>query len=159
MITLEGLQELLKGEGLRYYLIPDQDGVVLSMVSDNQRYQFRILVEEDGRFLQFRSDAYLFCPRGHPNLETVLQVLGAANYRLRLLKFGWDPTDGEIAVYADLWLMDGELTQRQFGRMADAYMAILDGEYANVPAAVENGTFPAGMPGGDGPDPEIIDEL
>ena len=157
--TLPQLRELLEGHDLRYYLIPDQEGVMLTVVGTENRFQFRILLEADGEFLQFRSDGYLFCPQGHPNLMTTLQVLGAANYRLRLMKFGWDPTDGEIAAYVDLWIMDAEITQDQFGRMADAFMSILDDEYAVFKAAMESGIGPAAPDVPEESGGETIDSL
>jgi hypothetical protein len=157
--TLPRLRELLDGEGLRYYLIPDQEGVMLTLTGTENRYQFRILLEDDGNFLQFRSDGYLLCPQGHPNLDTVLKVMGAANYRLRLMKFGWDPTDGEIAAYVDQWVMDADFTQAQFGRMADAYMAILDDEYTTFKAAIDSGVGVDSPPDPDEPDQETIDTL
>lgn len=156
--TLQQLRTLLEGEGLRYYLIPDHEGVMIVISGGESRYQFRILIEEDGQFLQFRSDTYLYCPVDHPNLGALLKVLGHENYRMRMVKYGWDPTDGEIAVYADLWLMDAELTQGQFGRMADAYISLLDAEYETFKAAIEDGVVPSdGAAAGE--DREVIETL
>lgn len=140
--TLPELRRLLEAEGLRYYLIPDREGVMLTLSGSNGRFQFLILLEEEGEFLQFRSIEYLYCPRDHPHLEATLKVLGELNYRLRLMKFGWDPTDGEIAAYVDLWIMDAEITNGQFGRMAQAYMSILDDESPRIRQAIESGTVP-----------------
>lgn len=153
---LPELRELLETEGLRYYLIPDQDGVMLTMKGTEGKYQFKILLELDGEFLQFRSIDYLHCPQGHPNLDTTLQVLGEINYRLRLLKFGWDPADGEIAVYVDLWMMDATITQGHFSRMASAFMSIMDDEYPRLVAAIEEGVG-VDSPGGE--DQDVVDSL
>lgn len=153
---LPELRELLGTEGLRYYLIPDQDGVMLTMKGTEGKYQFKILLELDGEFLQFRSIDYLHCPQGHPNLDTTLQVLGEINYRLRLLKFGWDPADGEIAVYVDLWMMDATVTQGHFSRMASAFMSIMDDEYPRLVAAIEEGV---GVDSPDGEDHDVVDSL
>lgn len=138
--TLIRLRELLDAEGLHYFLVPDRDGVMLTLQGSNGRFQFTVLVEEDGEFLQFRSIEYLYCPQDHPNLNETLRVLGELNYGLRLLKFGWDPRDGEIAVYADLWVMDAEITQVQFSRMAQSYMSIMDEQHPRIREAVESGT-------------------
>jgi len=140
--TLPELRELLEAEGLRYYLIPDREGVMLTLSGSNGRFQFLILLEEDGEFLQFRSIEYLSCPGDHPNLDATLRVLGELNYRLRLMKFGWDPRDGEIAAYVDLWIMDAEITNGQFGRMAQGFMSILDEEFPRIKEAIDSGTGP-----------------
>jgi len=155
--TLSELRELLEAEGLRYYLVPDREGVMLTLSGSNGRFQFLILLEEDGEFLQFRSTEYLYCPRDHPHLGATLEVLGELNYRLRLMKFGWDPVDGEIAAYVDLWIMDAEITHGQFSRMAQAYMAILDEEFLRIREAVESGTGPGSEEAGD--DSETISSL
>jgi len=156
---LPKLRALLDAEELHYYLLPDREGVVLTLQGDHGRFQFTILVEAEGEFLQFRSVEYLFCPKDHPNLAATLQVLGDLNYRLRLLKFGWDPLDGEIAVYADLWMMDAEITESQFSRMAQSYMSIMDSEYPTIRAAMDSGVEPEEQGETDQENPETIVSL
>ena len=158
--VLPQLRELLESEGLRYYLIPDQEGVMLTMRGAEGKYQFKILLELENEFLQFRSIDYLHCPQGHPHLDATLQILGEANYRLRLMKFGWDPTDGEIAAYADLWIADAEITQGQFSRMANGFMSILDDEYPRIQKAIESGVGPEDPEDEeDGEDQDLVDSL
>lgn len=152
------LRELLDAEELRYYLVPDREGVLLNVRGDNALFQILVLLEEEGTFLQFRSVEFMYCPVGHPNLDVTLQVLGQVNYQKRLLKFGWDPTDGEIAVYADLWIEDAEITQEQFSRMAHGYIAVIDDAYPRVQAAIESGVGPDG-PAATDDDEESIDSL
>lgn len=148
-MVLSELRELLEAEELRYYLIPDQDGVFLNMKGANNKYQFKILIELEGNFLQFRSMDYLHCPKDHPNLSPTLQVLGEINYRLRLLKFGWDPTDGEIAVFVDTWMMDATITQEMFNRMWNTFAQIMDDEYPRLKAAIDDGVGLEGPGGGE----------
>ena len=156
--TLPQLREMLDAEELRYYLIPDTDGVMLNVNGDAGRYQFRILVQDDGEFLQFRSDAYLYCTRDHANRDVTLQLLGDLDYRLRLVKFGWDHTDGEISLFIDTWLMDAEVTQDQFSVMVNAFMSIMDDKYPIIQAAIESGILPEAQSGNSG-DGETIDVL
>ena len=140
--TLSRLRELLDNEGLQYYLMPEHEGVMLNFRGDNARHQLIVLVEEDGEFLQFRSLEYLSCPANHPNLQATLKVLGECNYRLRAVKFGWDPRDGEIAVYVDLWVMDAEITREQFKRIVDGYFTIMDDQHPRIKAAIDYGICP-----------------
>jgi hypothetical protein len=156
---LPQLRELLDTEGLRYYLIPDREGVMLNLNGEFGKFQFMILLEAEGEFLQFRSMEYLYCPRDNANLDATLQTLGELNYRLRLMKFGWDPADGEIAAYVDLWIMDAVITQGQFSRMVQAYMTILDDEYPKLKKAVEDGVGPADSGGSDQDEGGVIDSL
>jgi len=153
-LVLSELRELLEAEDLRYYLIPDEDGVFLTMKGEFNKYQFKILSELDGEFVQLRSIDYLQCPQGHPNLDVTLQVLGEINYRLRLVKFGWDPADGEIAVYVDAWIVDATVTQGMFHRMWNAFVSIMDDEYPRLKAAIEDGVGLQGTDGSEAPDPD-----
>lgn len=161
--TMPKLRELLDGEDLRYYLIPDRDGVMLTLRGDNGRFQFVVLLEEDGEFLQFRSTEFLYCPLDHPHLEDLLRIIGELNYRMRLVKFGWDPTDGEIVAYVDQWIMDAEITQQQFSRMMSAYMNIVDDEFPKLQAAIESGAPRSGLdgwsPSGESGDDDTVDSL
>ncbi len=156
--TLPQLRVLLEAEELRYYLIPDTPGVMLNVNGDAGRFQFRILSQDDGEFLQFRSDGYLYCTRDNPNLDVTLQVLGDLNYRLRLMKLGWDSTDGEISLFVDHWLMDAEVTQEQFSVMANGFMSVLDDKHAPLHAAIEEGVG-LEAPDGDSQGSETIDTL
>ena len=157
--TLPQLRGLLETEGLHYYLIPDQDGVMLPVKGTDESFQFKILIELNGEFVQFRSIDLLHCPQDHPHLHATLQVLGEANYRMRSMKFGWDPTDGEIAAYVDFWLMTAEFTQEQFGRNTEVFMSILDDEYPRIKEAIETGVVPGISEDEDSEDEEVVDSL
>jgi hypothetical protein len=81
----------------------------------------------------------------------VLRVLGHLNYRFRLTKFGWDPKDGEIVAYADVWVEDGDLTQRQFGALFKSLIPAIDLAYKRLSTVMETGSDPGdGMPAGAG---------
>ncbi|MFC1660388.1 YbjN domain-containing protein [Gemmatimonadota bacterium] len=141
-LTMERLESLVKAEGLKYFRDPDRDALMLGATGLNGSYQFLILLELGGEFIQFRTMRYHSCPLSHPQVDAVLRVLGDLNYRLRFLKFGWDPSDGEIVAYGDMWIIDGDLTQAQFGRMIKAYMTVMDLNYARINQTVETGEDP-----------------
>jgi len=69
-------------------------------------YEVTLTLQSDGEFLQFRTQGYASCPTDHPHFAKVLATLGHLNFQRRLTKFGWDPNDGEIMAFADVWLMD-----------------------------------------------------
>jgi len=60
---------------------------------------------------------------------------------------GWDPTDGEIVGYADLWLEDATLTQQQFGAMLGAFIPAIDLGHARIVTTMETGVDPEGSGG------------
>jgi hypothetical protein len=161
-LTRAELQKLVEAEGLRYFIDPSKDALMLGVQGLNGRYQFVIMLELDGTFLQMRTIGYHHCPTGHKHLLPVLQALLRMNYELRLLKIGWDATDGEIVAYADLWIMDAQVTHEQMSRMLHNYVPALDACYARIVQTLETGRDPgaqdpaaavASMAGGSVPAP------
>jgi hypothetical protein len=141
-LTMEGLESLVQAADLRYFRDPTRDALMLGATGINGSYQFLILLELGGEFIQFRTMSYHSCPESHPNVDAVLRVLGALNYRLRFIKFGWDPSDGEIVAYGDMWIIDGDIAVGQFGRMIKAYMTVMDLNYARIDQTIQTGEDP-----------------
>jgi hypothetical protein len=148
-ITLDKLRSLAERQGLKYFIAPDRPALAMGFTGLTGSYQVIMLVELDGRFLQFRTMGYGKCPSDHPHLEAVLRILGELDYKLRLTKFGWDPTDGEIVGYIDLWLEDATLTQHQFEAMLGAFLPAIDQGHARIAKTMETGIDPE-APGGPG---------
>ncbi len=138
-ITFERLQELLKQQKFHFLLDPDRPVVRARVGGAFGDYEFAIRVELEGRFLQFRTVRYMNCREGHPQLGVVLRILGHLNYDRRLVKFGWDPSDGEIVAYADMWIMDNDVTQEQIGRIMGNYFPTVDLAYERLRKAIETG--------------------
>jgi len=141
-LTRAELQKLVEGEDLRYFLDPQREALLLGAQGAHGRYQFVIVLDLGGTFLQWRTIQLHHCPAGHKHILPVLQALMAMNYQMRLVKFAWDPTDGEIVAYADHWVMDGAVTQEQFSRMARNYLPTVDLAYHRVVQIMETGKDP-----------------
>jgi hypothetical protein len=141
-LTMEGLRKLVDAEGLHYFLAPDRPALMLNVTGVNGRYQFMIILDVDGQFLQLRTFGYRPCSADHPHLPELLKVLTQLNYRLRLVKFAWAPSDGEVVVYADTWLVDSEPTQAQFQRMIHTFFSALDMHYSRIVKTLETGKDP-----------------
>lgn len=150
-ISLDKLKSLVKAEGLAYFEDPSRPAVLLNFKGNNGSYMVVMLVELDGRFMQFRTVGYGSCPADHPHLEAVLRVLGDMDYKLRVTKFGWDARDGEIVAYADLWLEDATLTQKQLAAMLRAFLPGIDLGRARIAATMATGVDPDGTTGGGPP--------
>lgn len=141
-IDIDRLRSLVEQEDLKYFLAPDRPAVMMGFGGKFGRYQVVVKVEVEGRFLQCRTVGYLGCPVGHPHLDAVLRLLGEVNYRLRLVKFGWDPSDGEIVGYCDLWVEDGEVTLEMFRAMLRSLLPAIDMTHRRLQAVMETGNDP-----------------
>ena len=144
-LTMEGLRKLLEAVQLPYFIAPDRPAIMVGGEGMFGRYQVVIPLEMEGRFMQFRTIGYLRCTGDHKHLSEVLKVLAVMNYNRRLVKFGWDSTDGEIVAYADLWLMDGNITVEQFRRMVQNYFSVIDLGCGRIRAVLETGKDPGDM--------------
>jgi len=141
-LTMDGLRKLVDGQGLHYYLAPDRPALMLGVTGLNGRYQLTIALDVEGQFLQFRTVAYRHCAADHAHLSETLKVLAQLNYRFRLVKFGWDASDGEIVAYADTWIVDGDLTPAQFQRLIHSYFSGIDMHYPRIAKTIETGKDP-----------------
>ena len=141
-LTMNELKALLKTEGIRYFLDPDRPTIMFGVQGLNNSYQCIISVELDGEFLQFRTVRYLNCPSAHPSLTETLKVLGDLNYSKRIVKFGWDASDGEIVAYVDMWLKDNNLTEDQFSALIHNFLLAVDMTFLRLKNTVETGKDP-----------------
>jgi len=141
-ITMRDLKDLLAKEDINFYEAPDRSALLANFRGLNDSYRVVIMVELDGRFLQFRTLGWLTCPSDHPSLTEVLKAIGDENYRRRLIKIGWDPSDGEIVSYADMWLEDAVLTYQQFKRMLQNYLPATDVVCGRLKEVLESGRDP-----------------
>lgn len=147
-ISMDELKTLATGAGLNYFVDPSRPAILMGFKGMFGSYQLVALVELDGRFVQLRTVGYGNCPVGHPHLEAVLRVIGELDYKLRLTKFGWDPADGEIVGYADLWLEDATVTQAQFIALLRAFVPAIDVGHDRLTKTMATGIDPEGTTGG-----------
>ncbi len=141
-LTLDQLRRLCDQAQFKYFVDPTRPALLCGVQGLAGRYQFVMLLDLEGQFLQFRTIGYANCAASHRHVGAVLRVLGDLNYKLRFVKFGWDPADGEIVVYADVWLMDGGLTQQQFARMLGNYLPSIDQNSVRISQTIETGQDP-----------------
>ena len=141
-LSMDQLKALVDGIGLRYYVDPRRDALMFSVRGTHIGYQMLLVLEAEGRFLQFRSIEFMSCPKGHEHLNAVLKVMAAVNYQMRLVKHAWDVRDGEIVVLADLWVMDGTVTSAQFRRMLENYVGGMDDSHPRLSKTLQTGQDP-----------------
>ena len=95
-LTFAQLQELVKNENVHYFIAPDRPVVRFGIRGMFGQYEIVISLQDDGKFIQFRTVGYLNCLANNANLNAVLQTLATINFTKRLVKYAWDSSDGEI---------------------------------------------------------------
>jgi hypothetical protein len=141
-MTLSELRELVDRDRLTYFVDPAQPRLVVPMTGLFGAYQFLVMLEVEGQFLQLRTFGLVMCPPGHPHLDLLCRTIAQINVRSRLVKVGWDPTSGEIVAFADLWLMDNRLTHAQWTRMFQNFTPVADLTAHRLRELLEHGVDP-----------------
>lgn len=130
--SLEQLKSFLDEHDLEYEVVEDHDAIILGFGLDPESTTFRdrdgdphvrvgIQLREEGEFLG------VFCPQawnvdGCAHKAAVFEALVTIQARYKMLRFDYDPNDGEIRPNLELVVEDGELTARQFHRMIEGLM-------------------------------------
>ena len=142
-LTFEMLTSFLKAADIRYLIVPDQPVVALGMTTPSGRhFLVHAMLEAEGSLLQFRTSGYEQCPPSSPNLGAVVLLLNELNYRLRLVKFALDPSDGEIVVFSDLAILDSEPTSTQVLGLIAFLMERLREHADRIEGAIRTGSDP-----------------
>jgi len=114
--TLETLINFLDLDGYRYTQNPAQPTLWLPpQASTLPTHTIQLDLSEDGELLRFTVPQLLNLA-DCPHRDVVLEALLSFSYRLKMLRFEYDPTDGEVRASIELPLEDVALTQRQFQR-------------------------------------------
>lgn len=141
-LTLDQLRRLADSINFRYYLDPNSPTLLCGAQGKSGTYQFVMSLQLDGRFLQLRTIRYQLCQANHPHTAAALRVLAELNHQLRFVKFGWDPKDGEVMAWGDIWLVDAGLTQAQFSRVLSNFLPAIDDQYPRVSKTIATGRDP-----------------
>jgi len=141
-MNIDDLKRLADGHSLKYFTSPDSPQLLAIFGGLFGKYQITITVQSEGDFLQFRTQEFLACPADHPWLKEALRALAHMNCQKRMTKFGWDPSDGEIMAFADIWVMDGGVTQKQFDRIIGGFVPAIDVAFARLGKIIATGDDP-----------------
>jgi hypothetical protein len=103
-------------------------------------------LEVEGTLMQVRSNGYLFCPLESPHRQAVMALLNELNHRLRLVKFTYDPLDGEITDYADLAIIDTTPTSSQVLGLIGFFMERMREYIERIETTIRTGNDPGDLP-------------
>jgi hypothetical protein len=151
-MTFQDLTEILKGHDIVYWANPDRPSLMFGMAgASGRRFMLGASVDGEGAFFQARSLDYLHCPMNHPNFPAVARVLLALNYQYRAVKFGVDPNDGEVTAYADLVLLDAQVTSSQVMGLLGFFLNVLDASHGRLQTTLVTGADPGEPEAGPAP--------
>jgi hypothetical protein len=143
-INLEQLEAYLVEEDLRYQLT-DEGFLLTGFATTNYRdpqgrsgVGIAIHVHEDGEYVELTApNLYDAEAARHPS--ALFEVLLAISMRTKLLRFEFDPADGEVRGTVECAIEDGTLTKRQFLRMLHGLAESIDRWEPVIRAAIDEG--------------------
>ncbi|MBM4010070.1 MAG: hypothetical protein FJ286_01630 [Planctomycetes bacterium] len=125
--SIEQIQTFLDEYSLNYRVDEEHDAILIGFglnpesttfrdVDGDPGIQFVIRVLERGEFLA------IFTPQAWnvedcPHRAAVFEAIASIQTQYKMLRFDYDPSDGEIRPNVELPLEDSELTSRQFHRL------------------------------------------
>jgi hypothetical protein len=143
-LNLEQLEAYLVEEGLKYRLA-DEGYLLTGFATRNyvgpggrEGVAIAIRVDEDGEHVEFTAPQ-LYTSRGCAHPAALFEALLAITMRTKLIRFEYDPADGEVRCTVECAVEDGCLTRRQFFRMLHGLSESVDRWDPVIRAAMETG--------------------
>lgn len=141
-ITFDQLQDLFRQQDLKFFTDPSRSAIMFGITGLRGSYHIMGILGENDGFFQVRTSQYLFCPANHPHVVPMLKAICQINFQYRIAKFAWDPSDGEIAVYADMVIADGTFTKSQLHRLLGGFLPTIDLNAPRLRQILETGKDP-----------------
>jgi hypothetical protein len=140
-VSIEEIREFLDKKDVKYLFDAQKETFIISFTP----HVVLIRLEENGEFLQFRTLNFYQYKAGKYR-EQILELVGSLNYRRKLIKFGYDPDDGEINGCVDIPIEDSAFTSTQFFRCLAALLEALEEGRRRLNMLLETGKDPGQRP-------------
>lgn len=130
---------IVVGFATRNYTAPSGDTPTARGSDDRFKgIAIAVRLSENGQYLECLAPG-LYDLGSCRHRDVVLRALMAIMQRTKMVRFDWDPADGEVRCSVECPLEDGSLTRRQFIRMLRALPEIIDDWDPVIRAAMETG--------------------
>lgn len=124
--ALEQVTNYLDCRGWKYQVEQEQSYIITGVVAEHVEQLLLVIhVKDDGELLSLIAPQLLVI-KDHVHKGVLLQTLLAIAWDVKLLRWEYDPTDGEVRASINLILEDNPLTERQFNRSLEALIQCVD---------------------------------
>lgn len=126
MVQMEEIMAMMRSDGIRitYPKFGDPDQVAIPIPSKGRTIWVTISVQERGEYVRLHVPGMSTLPRDNKKARAaVLTALMAQNRKVKLVKFGIDPTDGEIDAEIGIPVEDGQFSHAVLRRCMSALLA------------------------------------
>jgi len=143
--TLEEISGFLDEMGWKHKVLAEKQRIITGHATDNylddrgeKGFTIVISLQEDGEYIKtIAPQCYVYNPKKdhHEFLDALLIV----SWRTKLVKYEYDPADGEIRALVEFPLEDAKLTKRQLERCLEALVQIIDHYHPMLMVARDTG--------------------
>ena len=131
VVSLDALARYLDRDEWRYDLDPEGSCIRTGFRGDHATYRAMILYDSEKERVRFIVPNYLNLSKIRSK-ERVLERLMELNMQYILLKFGYDPADGEVRAEIDIPVNDSNLSYEGFRRCLYCLLTAVDEEYPEM---------------------------
>ena len=129
---------IVVGFATRNYTAPSSGPTARGVDDRFKGIAIAVRLSENGQYLECLAPG-LYDLGTCRHRDAVLRALMAIMQRTKMVRFDWDPADGEIRCSVECPLEDGSLTRQQFIRMLRALPEIIDDWDPVIRGAMETG--------------------
>ncbi len=141
-VTLEKLARYLDRDAWNYDVEPEAGLIRTSFRGDHAAYHCLILFDAEKNRVRFLIPNYLVVPAGKATAK-VYQRLLEMNMQYIMMKFGFDPRDGEVRAEIDLPVDDGDVSYEAFRRCLFCLVSAADESYPELMQLIFGEAAPA----------------
>lgn len=115
--NLQQIASFLDNRGLPYHLETQENRIITGVKSETvDEFMIVIQLQEDGAYLSLVAPQLLSI-KDHVYKGVAFQTMLAIAWEVKLLRWEYDPSDGEVRTSVNLPLEDAPLTEKQFNRL------------------------------------------
>lgn len=144
--TLASVAEFLDNRGWRYHLNEAQNQIIIGVESQQiDRFLIVIQVQENGEYLALFAPQLLFL-KDHIYKGVAFQTMLAIAWEKKLLRWEYDPSDGEVRSSVGLALEDAPLSEKQFNRLLSGLIQLTEEGIERLKTVLATGNDPGRQP-------------
>jgi hypothetical protein len=124
--TLTQIAQYLDRRNWRYHIDAEESRIITGVKADHvEEFLIVISLKENGEYLEI-SAPQLLKVKDHVYKGVLFQTMLAISWQVKMLRWEYDPLDGEIRASIAFPLEDAPLTEKQFNRVLSGLIDLVD---------------------------------
>jgi hypothetical protein len=120
------ISQYLDNREWRYHLESEKSRIITGVKADHvEDFLIVISLKEDGEYLELAAPQLLQV-KDHVYKGVLFQTMLAISWQVKMLRWEYDPSDGEIRASIGFPLEDSPLTEKQFNRVLSGLIQLVD---------------------------------